>query len=397
MDLLFKILGSLGEAYYHCVHDIGVAPTTFFGLTIVFLFIWAAYWVLTQPLRRARRARFLLDVLESTIKQGRPLEETLISLANSKDESMGMYFHLLSAWIEKGLTFSEALTKVPKYLPPQVNAMLRAGARTGDLRKVVPACRQLLSDAVPQTRSALNYLMLLTFVLGPLSMFIMTVVKVVVLPKFMEIFMGTLFEGGRGVNLIPLFTFVQATSWILFAIQWALLGVFWAGIIAYNSGPRFAALFPFVQRFQIAIPWRRKRMQRDFSTMLAILLDSGMAEMEAVNLAADCTANHIFRRRAARVAEALKRGVKLNEAVAAMDDSGELRWRLTNAIHGHGGFLRALGGWHEALDAKAFQQEQAAAHGITTALVLWSGFFIGIVVISVFSVLVAFINAGVLW
>ena len=60
-------------------------------------------------------------------------------------------------------------------------------------------------------------------------------------------------------------------------------------------------------------------------------------------------------------------------------------------------FLKSLAGWHESLDAKAFQQEQAAAHGVTTGLVLWSGLFVGTVVISVFSFLISIINAGVLW
>jgi type II secretory pathway component PulF len=116
-----------------------------------------------------------------------------------------------------------------------------------------------------------------------------------------------------------------------------------------------------------------------------------------VTLAAECTANKIFRRRAAHTVDGLKQGMKLTEAVQAMDDAGEFRWRLTNAFHAHSGFLQALAGWHEALDAKAFQREQAAAHGITTALVLWSGFFVGTVVVSVFMFLVSIINAGVLW
>ena len=80
-----------------------------------------------------------------------------------------------------------------------------------------------------------------------------------------------------------------------------------------------------------------------------------------------------------------------------MDDSGEFRWRLTNALQGSGGFLRALAGWHEWLDAKAFQEEQAATHGITSVLVLWSGLFVGVVVVSVFAFLVSVIDAGVLW
>ena len=138
-------------------------------------------------------------------------------------------------------------------------------------------------------------------------------------------------------------------------------------------------------------------MQRDFSTLLAILLDSGVPEPEAVALAAEGTANTVFRRRAARVVENLRQGVKLTQAVQALDDSGEFAWRLANAVHGHAGFLQALAGWHESLDAKAFQQEQAAAHGITSALVLWSGLFVGAVAISAFMFLISITDSAVLW
>jgi hypothetical protein len=80
-----------------------------------------------------------------------------------------------------------------------------------------------------------------------------------------------------------------------------------------------------------------------------------------------------------------------------MDDSGEFAWRLANAAHGRTGFLQALAGWHESLDAKAFQQEQAAAHGLTSALVLWSGLFVGAVAISVFMFLTSLTSSAVLW
>src|SRR6185436_13439557 len=110
-----------------------------------------------------------------------------------------------------------------------------------------------------------------------------------------------------------------------------------------------------------------------------------------------CTDNRVFQRRAGAVASRLQQGMKLTEAVQALDDAGEFRWRLTNAAHATDGFRAALAGWHEALDAKAFQQEQAAAHGITTGLLLLNGLFVGTVVASVFSFLVSIINAGILW
>ena len=131
--------------------------------------------------------------------------------------------------------------------------------------------------------------------------------------------------------------------------------------------------------------------------MLAILLDAGVPESVAVTLAAECTANRVFSARARDISANLQRGLKLTDAVAGMDDSGEFRWRLRNAAHATGGFRDALAGWHEALDAKAFQLEQASAQMVTTALVLLNGLFVGTVVVSMFGFLVSVINEGILW
>lgn len=371
---------------------LGVVAATTVCLIILTGILSGVHQMLTLPMRRAESARQFLLQLGSAIRQGRPVEGTLISLSQSRDMTMGVRFHLVAAWMEEGLSLADALAKVPKFLPAQVNAMLASGRKIGDPIKVLPACQKLLTDAVSQTRAAINYLVILTFVITPSGIFVASVLKTLVLPKFMElsegIGMGALSGGLR---------FMYENLGVLIGIQVAILLTIWLAAIAYMAGPRIATWFPFVDRFHYWLPWRRKRLQRDFSTMLAILLDSGVPEPEAVTLAADCTANKVLRNRAAHAVGNLKQGGTLSQAVAAMDDSGEFAWRLANAIHGKVGFLKALGGWHEALDAKAFQQEQAAAHGVTSALVLWCGAYVGLIVISVFAFLVSITNAGVLW
>jgi type II secretory pathway component PulF len=119
-----------------------------------------------------------------------------------------------------------------------------------------------------------------------------------------------------------------------------------------------------------------------------VLLDGGVPEAEAVRLAGESTANEICRRRARRVTDALSRGEKLDDAVRAFDDTGEFHWRLANAVHARGGFLAALRGWHAALDAKAFQQEEVATHAITSGLVILNGVVVGLVAIAMFGLLV---------
>lgn len=348
------------------------------------------HFLITLPMRRAERARLFLDVIETALKSGQPVEETLISISQSRDLSMGVRFHLLAAWLEQNLRLGDALAKVPRFLPPQITAMLRAGEKIGDLRKVLPACRQLLKDAVSQTRGAISYLVILTFVITPSGIWVFFVLQTMVVPKFLEI------SASVGGDPAPV-AYLHEHQWAIICTQGSLLLLLWLTAVIYVGGPRVFSWFPILERINYWLPWRRKRMQRDFSSMLAILLDSGVSEPDAVTLAANCTANKVFRRRAGRAVEALKQGLKLSQAIQRMDESGEFAWRLTNAFHGGSGFLRTLAGWHEALDAKAFQQEQAAAHGITTALVFWSGLFVGAVVISTFMFLISIIDAGVLW
>ena len=70
---------------------------------------------------------------------------------------------------------------------------------------------------------------------------------------------------------------------------------------------------------------------------------------------------------------------------------------MANAIHRGGGLLRSLQGWHESLDAKAFRQEQAAAHLVTTGLILATGAMVGFAATAVFSLLVSIVEGCLLW
>jgi hypothetical protein len=124
-----------------------------------------------------------------------------------------------------------------------------------------------------------------------------------------------------------------------------------------------------------------------------VLLDGGVPEAEAVRLAGESAANEICRRRTRRVFAALADGVKLDDAVRTFDDTGEFHWRLTNAIHARGGFLDALRGWHAALDAKAFQQEEAATHIVTSGLVILNGVVVALIATAMFGMLVMILRA----
>ena len=356
------------------------------------------YFLLTLPLRRNERARMFLDLLELGLREGRPPEAAVVSAAASRDRSLGVRFHLLAAHLEQGMRLSQALEQVPRLLPPQVCAMLSTGDRIGDIGKVLPACRLLLRDSVSYVRSALNYLVLLAFAISPVMVVLPIILRVTVLPQMKEVFAGML--EGQSLPAFTRFVFGGST-WVL-VMQLCIVGFIWLVTLAYLGGPRLHGwvhrLLPNLQDWLLTrVPWRRKRLQRDFSAMLAVLLDAEVPEAEAVTLAAQSTANLAIIGRAQKVRARLQGGVSLPEALRALDSSQELQWRLSNAVRRGSGFVRALTGWHESLDAKAFQLEQSAAQLTTTALVLINGVIVASILIAVFLILISIINQISLW
>jgi type II secretory pathway component PulF len=366
-----------------------------FALIPLCLVIYLVYSLLTLPMRRNERARMFLDLLELGLKEGGPPERVIASAADTADLSLGLGFFEFASELQQGQRLEQALDAAPRLLTPQIRAMLKTGARIGDLAKVLPACRQLLRDGVSQVRGGLNYLLVLMFVVMPI---IFLIFRIQVVPRFIAVFQG-MFEGATW----PAFTrFVFDQSGFLLLIHIGVIGVLSVVLIGYVGGPRLHGWLNFISYgapdwLLSRLPWRRKRLQRDFSAMLAVLLDAEVPEAEAVTMAADATANVTMQRRAEKVSAQLKAGIKLPEALRAMDDSAELHWRLANAVRRGSGFLRALAGWHEALDARAFQLEQSAAQIATTALVLLNGVIVACVMIAVFLAITDLINRVALW
>lgn len=360
--------------------------------------LYVVYFLVTLPMRRNERVRLFLDLLELGLKEGQTPESAIISAASSNDASLGVRFHLLAAHLQNGMRLSQALEQVPRLLPPQIVAMLETGQRIGNIGKVLPACRKIAGDGTSQVRGALNYVLILGFVVSPAAVVIPLILHVFVIPRFKEVFTNMLES-----SLLPGFTqlILNSTRPILLAQVIVMVGT-WFLLFAYIGGPRSygwcrAFLGGVPDWIHFRIPWRRRRLQRDFSAMLAILLDAQVPESEAVALAGESTANSVVRNRAQAIDRELARGVKLPDAIRAMDDGGELQWRLSNALRRGRGFLSTLNGWHEALDSKAFQQEQTAAQLTTTALVLFNGLIIASIVIGLFLPLVALINSAALW
>jgi type II secretory pathway component PulF len=355
----------------------------------------AVYSLIAEALRRRERARCFLDLIESGIAQGQSPERVVVSLSVARVHTLGAWFHLVAAHIESGLRLGAALDRVPWFLPAPVCAMLKVGESIGDLRKVLPACRAVFQRQPSTAQVSQNNLVAVLTML-PVGVAVNWSFMVVVVPKFKELTMDMVGSA-------------QQPSWALFelsfALAWVLAGLW---LLLYTLEclpgmvPRFRAwmarrLWPLLHWIDFALPWRRRRMHRDFSAMLSTLLDAGVPEARALQLAAEATANNYFLARAGGAMRDLEAGRPLAEAMRRLDDAGEFHWRLRNAAQAGGSFVAALRGWHDALEARAFQQEQAASNCLTVGFVLLNGVMVSLMAAGVFLVLIAIMAEAPLW
>jgi type II secretory pathway component PulF len=337
-----------------------------------------SYALFSLPLRRQERARLFLDLIARGLEDGKTPEETVCWISRSRDSEIGARFHLVAGYVAGGMRLVDALQRVPRFLPPALIGMLRVGDELGDWKRVLIAARHLTRDALSQMRGAVNYQIIILFVLNPIVVCTFPIMMRRIFPVFGEIF------SGFGVKLPSFTEWLIESGTGLFMLQCAVVLILYAIVLCQLGGSRFErwvqdGWYPLFDWLALRIPWKRKRLQRDFTAMLGLLLDAGVAEHRALRLAASSTANRIFIRRAAKAEAQLEEGVPLPEAVRVLDGTGEFQWRLQMGALSDGGFYQALSGWRDALDAKAFQEEQTAAQSFTTLLVVLNGIVVAVV------------------
>lgn len=392
MDLVTEFLGLQLDAAGAVLSRVGV-PLLSLGVgTFLLLVILTIGWFgLSHGLRREERARTFLGLIEIGLRQGRTPEQTVLDLARLGARDLGRGLALLADHVAVGMRLGPALDAVPSFLPAQCRALYRAAEATGDLRRALPACRAILRDGPSASLVATNNLMTILF-LSPVGPILVGACSIWILPKLKAVMADMLPEGS--------FASMRYFDWSAH-LAWATMLIwlgYWMLVCLQYGGPWLRRrLEPFLDgardRLMFLLPWRRRRMHRDFSLMLGLALDCGVPEPGALAVAAQATGNARFIRSASRASEELGRGARLTDAVATLDSSGEFLWRLRNAAAGRGGFAAALAGWQESLAARAFQQEQAWSQLLTTVAVFINAATVALLGLGLFGMFVEIISA----
>ena len=296
-----------------------------------------------------------------------------------------------------GLDLVDALKKTLWLVEARLVSLLEVGRELGDMKKILPAAREMCATATGHVRKAQMHTYPYIFLLSGVGIVIPWMLMTFVVPKFKQIFKDMLGEGERLPDFTLLVIYTSEYSWVFIGLASLVILGFLLSAVLYVGGPRvrcrLSRVAPgFFARMVLALPWWRKRLQCDFSARLSLLLDAGVSESRAVTLAAEGTGNLVLQQRALRACADLKNGKSLPEAIQHLDSSNELRWRLEIAARSGKGFLPALRAWHETLSARAAQQEQAVAQVVVTAMILSIGVMVGSLVIGMFLPLVVLMD-----
>src|SRR5690242_6135570 len=104
-------------------HFVSFLLATFFWLALFGLpaigSLYASYWLISLPFRWLEQARLFLDVVEAGLNEGISPELAIQAVSERHERALGVKFHLLAAWIAKGLRLGQALDKVPRLVPAQ--------------------------------------------------------------------------------------------------------------------------------------------------------------------------------------------------------------------------------------------------------------------------------------
>lgn len=356
---------------------------------------YGLYYLVSLPLRRQERARILVDLLELQGAEQKDPASAIKELSKTQDPALGVRFHILAGYLESGMALSDALKRVPRLLPESIAGALQVGETLGDYRKVLPVCQTMLKDAAASVKNVTSNFIILLFIALP-SLSVLTMFTIILWPKFQQI------SQDYQTTSLPLFITTMGFLPKILILLSIIYGALYLGAILYVGGPRLrrwleAGISPFTHSVLLYVPWYRKRLLRNFSLLLGILLDAGVPESEALSLAGQTTPNRAFKRQVKRCQLSLESGNSLETAIKTLDKTPELAWRLRVASQQKAGFRYALEGWWQWLHAKARQQEQSAAECFSISMVLINGLLTAILSIGVFHLLTSIIEQGTLW
>lgn len=250
--------------------------------TVIYLgTAWAmmriAQLLIALPLRRKERSLCLLELVQTALDENKGVEQTIASFAKYSEGGRWRWLRTLASHLEKGGELPEVLELLPGIVPERVAGILSAGSRAGSLKKVLPSCRDALGD-FSSSQNAMNYVNVFMFSFAFMNAFMCYIFSLAFAPHMKTI----LYD--YGTREIPSPLRLLSSHLMMYVFIAFGMGLCWFFVVLMGGG-RFARRTKLgslcYDLVNLWLPWRRRRLLRDFSSIPTILLDGGVPDAGA--------------------------------------------------------------------------------------------------------------------
>jgi type II secretion system protein F len=338
------------------------------------------------PTRRARRitsgdiTAFTRQLADLTLA-GLTLDRGFSVLAEqAENKSLEALIETIQTEVRGGAALSQALERHPRYFPPMVVNMVRAGEMSGQLGEVLERLAQFAEreqSRRAQIVSAMVYPAVLLLVASSTLVFLLTFV----VPRLSGVFADLGAELPLPTRMLLAITGALTSGW------WAILGaavLLWLGLRTYRRTEAGAYQ---IDRLTLRLAvvgkvWRKVVVAR-FARALGTLVAGGVPILEALRVAGQAAANRTLIRAAGELEERVKGGETISTAMRATGQFPPVLIHMTAVGEETGDLPRVLLRVAETLDGEAEIAMKRLTTLIEPMIVIFMGGFVGFVVLSI--------------
>lgn len=282
--------------------------------------------------------------------------------------------------VRGGQPISVALAKHPKFFSNVFTETLRAGEASGQFGEVASRLADFQEKDVirrSQITSAMIYpMILLVFAVGVI-IFLLTFV----VPKLAPIFDQLGNDLPASTKALLGITALLTNNYLV------ILGAIGGGFILYRGWVATEAGAYTKDQFLLKMPVGGKILGKAvvsrYARVLSTLVFGGVPMLEALRLSGLATGNRVFQRTSESVAEAVREGKAIHEAMEATHKFPPVLTHMVAIGEETGDLPKMLSRVSDSLDFEVDQGMRRLTSMVEPVIVLGMGFFVGFVVLSV--------------
>jgi type II secretion system protein F len=341
-----------------------------------------------EAARAPRRGRITSGDITAFTRQladltlaGLTLDRSLTVLAEQAESAaLRAMIESVQAEVRSGIALSQALERYPRYFPPMVVNMLRAGELSGQLGEVLERLAQF-AEREQQRRAQIVSAMVYPAVLLLVALGTLVFLLTFVVPRLSGVFEDLGAELPLPTRLLLAITAGITGGW------WAILGggvLLWLGFRLYRGTESGAYQ---VDRLALKMAvmgkvWRKVVIAR-FARALGTLVAGGVPILEALRVAGQAAANRALMRAAGELEERVKGGETISTAMRTTGQFPPVLIHMTAVGEETGDLPRVLLRVAETLDGEAEIAMKRLTTLIEPMIVIVMGAFVGFVVLSI--------------